>query len=1169
MLFAFHPSKPISGDSFECKLRGDNRDRALAPGTDLEAVDTLANQDSSRPASGAGWVRRAGWFAAAAAAGIVFFILGLLLRVLVGPVSLGPFTGELRSALREGLPGLDINFDNAALEWTPDEGRVDLVILGTRIFDQHDRIIAQAPKAEIGLGAVALLRGAVVVKRITLVGVQLTLVHTRDGTLRLGVGRAAGQNDVLQRIRDAISHGNGSGSLQSFAVHRARLAFYDEETGAFVVAPGAELQVTTPDTSDARRSGLLTANVSAQIEISGRPAHVSATVNLPRQAGLVTGDVSVSGLDLSALGRNAQAFRFLSPLAMTADVTASLSLVNGTSLHFADFGVAASGTVNGFGPPLHVKLVRLVGRYDGQSHRLIIDDGTLEGAQARAHFEGSAALSLDATGALRSSSFDVAADKLMVDVPGATAGAVSVARLDVQGVYSGDNRCLVLDRVRLSGGPLSAAFAGKAFFAPAQSPEIDADGKMDAISVRDLLRYWPLRVVPGGRAWIDANVPAGRLGPVLIHTHIPAGALDRSPLPDNAISVSFPLIGASFVYLRGLTPVTNAVGSATLSGDTFKADFSSAAAGPLAVSRGQVVIPNLHVHGTPASISAHVEGALPQVLALLDMKPLQYPTRFHINPASTRGTSKVDLAVRVPTVRGVRMEDVSISAKGTVGGLAMSLGPHTAVTDGDLGLEIDNQHLHATGSVALGTADLAVDWLETFHASDAMTTQVALRGTLNDAARRALSLPGSTFLNGPVGAVATLKGHRGSIAEAVIDLDLTSSAFGFDPIGWNKPPGVAASAHIAARIDQNGDFRSADMSLNGTGMTVRGTASLAAGGVLQSLDLPTVHLGPDNDFSAVVQERPGAGLDIAVSGRSLDASNIGKPAPKPVTPDKAAEPGEPFHLAVKVDRLALRNGVWVAPFELDANGAGHRLRTLTASGSILKAAPFTASMTQEASQRSVAITTADAGLLVKGLLGFESVKGGALSLHATLPASTARADHNAPDYSGELTIKDCTILNQPFLTRLFSAGSFGGFLDLMRGQGIALSTLEVPFRVNGNVVSIHDARASGPSIGVTADGYVDRGANQIALQGAMAPLYGINSVLGAIPLVGNVFVSKKGEGLFGVTYSLRGDLDEPRVMVNPLSVLTPGILRRVFEGGAPVAPSQTVNAPPSLPGHSP
>ena len=85
-------------------------------------------------------------------------------------------------------------------------------------------------------------------------------------------------------------------------------------------------------------------------------------------------------------------------------------------------------------------------------------------------------------------------------------------------------------------------------------------------------------------------------------------------------------------------------------------------------------------------------------------------------------------------------------------------------------------------------------------------------------------------------------------------------------------------------------------------------------------------------------------------------------------------------------------------------------------------------------------------------------------------------------------------------------------------------------------------------------------ADQIALKGTLAPVYGLNSVLGAIPLLGDVLVSKKGEGIIGMTYSVSGDADQPNLSVNPLAALAPGIFRRIFEGSMPVAPQPTAPA---------
>jgi hypothetical protein len=111
------------------------------------------------------------------------------------------------------------------------------------------------------------------------------------------------------------------------------------------------------------------------------------------------------------------------------------------------------------------------------------------------------------------------------------------------------------------------------------------------------------------------------------------------------------------------------------------------------------------------------------------------------------------------------------------------------------------------------------------------------------------------------------------------------------------------------------------------------------------------------------------------------------------------------------------------------------------------------------------------------------------------------------------------------------------------------------------VITVTNATAGGPAIGATADGYIDRPKDQIALKGSLIPAYGLNSMLGNIPLLGDVLVSKKGEGIFGVTYTARGNSEEPDISVNPASILTPGILRRIWQGHIPTAANAPSNAP--------
>ena len=138
-----------------------------------------------------------------------------------------------------------------------------------------------------------------------------------------------------------------------------------------------------------------------------------------------------------------------------------------------------------------------------------------------------------------------------------------------------------------------------------------------------------------------------------------------------------------------------------------------------------------------------------------------------------------------------------------------------------------------------------------------------------------------------------------------------------------------------------------------------------------------------------------------------------------------------------------------------------------------------------------------------------------------------------------MILKDFRIVDQPFLEKIFTAGSLTGLINLMQGQGVAVDTLEVPFSSHDGVITVRNARATGPAIGITAEGYIDRGKNDIGLKGSLVPLFGINSVLGEIPLLGDVLTSKQGEGIIGMTYSVSGNADEPSVSVNPLSALAP------------------------------
>ena len=102
------------------------------------------------------------------------------------------------------------------------------------------------------------------------------------------------------------------------------------------------------------------------------------------------------------------------------------------------------------------------------------------------------------------------------------------------------------------------------------------------------------------------------------------------------------------------------------------------------------------------------------------------------------------------------------------------------------------------------------------------------------------------------------------------------------------------------------------------------------------------------------------------------------------------------------------------------------------------------------------------------------------------------------------------------------------------------------------------------------NGWFEQSTNDIRISGVLVPSFGVNSMLGGVPIIGDLFVGRDGEGIFSLTYSVRGSLDKAQVAINPLSAVTPGILRRIFENPAdtsipdslPTDPNLTPPAPP-------
>ena len=146
-----------------------------------------------------------------------------------------------------------------------------------------------------------------------------------------------------------------------------------------------------------------------------------------------------------------------------------------------------------------------------------------------------------------------------------------------------------------------------------------------------------------------------------------------------------------------------------------------------------------------------------------------------------------------------------------------------------------------------------------------------------------------------------------------------------------------------------------------------------------------------------------------------------------------------------------------------------------------------------------------------------------------------------------IKIYDFKLKELPILTKLLTLASLQGIADLLSGEGIGFDEFEMKFRNKKNVMTIDEIYAIGPAISILMSGYVEKN-KLISLRGTLVPATTINKVIGSIPILGQILVGNNmGEGVFGVSFKIKGSPENLETSVNPIKTLTPRFITRTLE----------------------
>lgn len=996
------------------------------------------------------------------------------------------------------------------------------------VFDGRGSEIAVLNEISARISPSQAMRGARTVGAVTLRGAQITIRRGVDGNFDLSFGPGQAASGDLARVLDAID-----------------MAFDQDPLSRLGQISAEEMTITLEDS----RSGRLWQVTDGQISVVQEPQSLSLTL----KADVFNGSEDLASTlinirtekgsaraTLTANFENAQA----RDIAAQSPVLTFLSVLDAPISGAIRTSLDAAGQISGLTaaldvgrgalrptvdtPPIGFQYGQVQVAFDPETRRLGFSRLAFETEAASISAEGQAFLRefrgrwpevLEAQ--FRVSDVRLQPKDLFAEPMEFDQGALEFrVRLDPFSVQIG----------QISLGPPEERLLAKG------RAETDAGGWRMALDIslaqvtpERVLSLWPIAVAKGARTWVAQNVLGGTLTELNAALRLATGAAPVSAL-------GFRFSDASVKALKFAPPIEAAAGYATLNGTRFTAVLES---GTVRLKSGHALdvagtvfqIPDTAPKVQRATVTARARSSVEAGLSFLNLPPLRLMDKAETavdvaqGRVDAKGTFAFDLIDDLP------FEAVDWSAEATLTGVETErLVPGRRLTAASLGVRASPDRLEIGGNATLNGLPVSGTWEQPLQGD---TSVSRLEGTVElsqaflDAFK--IGLPRGS-LSGAGQAQVTLSFAGDAAPRFSLRSDLNRVGLRLAALGWAKARNRTGRLEVDGRL---GKVPAIDrIALDAGGLRVSGVIDLNENGGLRRAQFDRVRVGGWLDGPVTLIGRGSRPPAVQIRGGQVDMRRA------ELSGSASGEPGGPMSLAL--NRLVVSEGIVLTDFRGEFKAGRGMDGSFTAL--VNGRAPIRGTLLPTPVGAAVRIVSDRAGAVFHAAGILKNLRRGTLDL-------TLNPSGQEGIYNGRLKISNTRMVEAPAMTELINAISIVGLIEQAQsGAGIGFSDVEAEFQISPNAMRLLHSSAVGPSIGVSLDGVYNMQTGRLSMQGVLSPVYFLNGI-------GQLF-TKRREGLFGFSFQLSGQAENPRVRVNPLSILTPGAFREIFRRPAP-KPVQT------------
>lgn len=1151
------------------------------------------------------WVRRPAVLTLEILVGaLVVVLIGVVaahVRLLQGPVDLSFLVPPIERAINGQIAPLRAEIGSAVVGYETGVGDLRFRLRDIRIRGVRNVIVAGAPAAALSLSGIALMSGRIAPSAIELIKPAIRLRYDDDAGLALslperaetaGIPAADGGStgapttgddaagipitvSIAEALATARRHQSASAYLTQIGLRDARVVLDLNGKRSLWQLPEIVIAVDHREKrSVITGAGKVDAasgpfDVSFSIEESEKRQDIAISARLGK---LVPSDLAkklpeYGALAIFTMPIEAEARIALSTSGTIVDIDSELQLGRG-ALALASLGVE----------PMRIDEGRLIARYNGEAGRIEFLPSELRVGASSATIVG-IAVPRQIGPDLNTWDFQFRIDDAKLGDKQHDLAPLAVDEWGVRGTFVPQSGLLAIERmrVRVQGGKVDLAGWASA------SGGIKVEAIAGTLPTEMLKRLWPQFLAGDARSWVAKNVEGGSIDRASVSITLTPeemrGLVAGGSVGPDRIVVEFEGRDLEVRHLEGLPALAVPAARLTIDGSRLEVKAETAtlplpSGRRLQVEKTSFLIADMLAEEPQGLVTLAAKSSVDEAVELLEQEPFGAANLGSLKSSRPTGDASVSLKVAMPLVERLKLADLSIKgtgrlanlgAKKRIGGFELQGGTvEIAITDKEVG---------GKGKLVLSGVPVDVTWSRFLTGEKGPQPRLKLEARLDATDREQLGININHMLVGDLPVKVEIDPSAGDSPPWLLEADLTDAELVLENMAWRKPAGARAIFEARLVPRPGGGGRLEDLKISGDTIAIEGSAELNDANRLVAFDFT------DFSFNVLTHLRIHGALEegdvwsVKADGASYDGQQFFRSLFSAGKLTEQALPAAKWNAGVDLEARIGR----VVGFEqssldgvvLSLTRRDGKVTALRARGTLTGGAPLDVSIDAAPGQpRLLVAKTSDAGSAFR-LVGFyANIAGGQGLLKVDLDGS------GPAEKTGVLTATRFALLGDQIVREVLTNRTDTKERSIpsrIKTEGdrvrINFNHMHVPFSVGHGLLELKDSYINGAEIGATFRGWIDFSRQQVRLGGTYVPLYGLNCIIPnvLVPL-SPILSGRAGECLFGITFAIHGPLRNPQVAVNPISALTPGVFRQIFDF-EPSAPSiqQRSSEGPALP----